>query len=302
MKLATIAIENAQFVAVVDADRSVYLPLAQLSRDYAGLDMIGVISKSLSFPLPSVGSFGGRPLSRDSLCAPIARPPQNMLCVGKNYHEHAREFSQSGFDAGATASETNPECPIVFTKAYTSIASPDADLPLWAGMSENVDYEGELGVVIGKPGRSISRDYATQHIFGYTVINDVTARDLQKKHKQWFLAKSIEGYCPTGPWIVTADELNGKPLRIQTRVNGEMRQNALSSEMIFDVSTLISVISQSTALSPGDIIATGTPAGVGIGFSPPRFLREGDVVEVNITGIGSIRNKVVRKAPGAVTN
>ncbi len=150
--------------------------------------------------------------------------------------------------------------------------------------------------MIGKPGRFIPRDRALQHVFGYTIMNDVTARDLQRAHKQWFLGKAIDGFGPTGPWIVTADELDASRLRVTTQVNGEVRQDANTSDLIFDVPTLIETVSRSVTLVPGDMIATGTPEGVGIGFDPPRFLKDGDVVEVEIAGIGTIRNTVRRAA------
>jgi 2-keto-4-pentenoate hydratase/2-oxohepta-3-ene-1,7-dioic acid hydratase in catechol pathway len=157
-----------------------------------------------------------------------------------------------------------------------------------------VDYEAELAVIIGRGGRAITRDAAMSHVFGYTIINDVTARDLQRRHKQWFLGKGIDGFGPMGPWIVTADEIDGSNLRITCRINGELRQNSSTADLIFDIPALIEAISKSVTLAPGDIIATGTPEGVGIGFDPPRFLRDGDVVEVEIEGIGILKNAVQR--------
>ena len=217
------------------------------------------------------------------------------MCVGKNYHAHAHEFTRSGFDAGSKAEEAIPEHPIIFTKPSSSITGPGDDIPLWPGVDAAVDYEAELAVVIGRGGRMIPRAQALSHVFGYTIINDVTARDLQRRHKQWFLGKGIDGFGPMGPWIVTADEIDGGNLRIRCRVNGETRQDSSTADLIFDVPTLIEAISMSVTLAPGDVIATGTPEGVGIGFDPPRFLRDGDVVEVEIEGIGTLRN-VVRRA------
>jgi 2-keto-4-pentenoate hydratase/2-oxohepta-3-ene-1,7-dioic acid hydratase in catechol pathway len=187
-----------------------------------------------------------------------------------------------------------PQHPIVFTKSAGAITGPWSDIPLWPGIDAAVDYEAELVVVIGRPGRFIPRERALEHVFGYTIMNDVTARDLQRVHKQWFLGKAIDGFGPSGPWIVTPDEIDAAELRITCRVNGELRQDACTTDLIFDVPTLIATISRSVTLAAGDMIATGTPEGVGIGFDPPRFLREGDTVEVEIAGIGAIRNTVRR--------
>ncbi len=232
------------------------------------------------------------PLGRVSLLAPIQRPLRDLMCVGKNYREHAKEFHGSGFDATAGA-DAVPEDPIIFTKATTSVIGPGETIPAGSDPTASVDYEGELAVVIGKPGRNIAARNAFDHVYGYTVVNDVTSRTLQKRHKQWFLGKSLDGFCPMGPALVTADEIpDVSTLRLVTRVNGEVRQDASVSDLIFDIPTLIEVISASVTLLPGDIIATGTPAGVGIGFTPPRFLSAGDVVSVTIDGIGTLENPV----------
>ena len=244
----------------------------------------------------------GHALDDAKLLAPIAAPPHNVICVGKNYFAHAHEFTKSGFDAGATAADAVPQHPIIFTKASGAISGPADEIPLWPGLDEAVDYEAELVVVIGKAGRFIPRERALDHVFGYTIMNDVTARDLQRMHKQWFLGKAIDGFGPSGPWIVTADEVDVGNLRITCRVNGEMRQDANTSDLIFDVPQLIETISRSVTLSPGDMIATGTPEGVGVGFDPPRFLKDGDVVEVTIAGIGTIRNMVRRVSTEVLTN
>jgi len=199
------------------------------------------------------------------LLAPIPRPAKNVFCVGKNYHEHAKEFAGSGFDA--TAKEVVPEAPVVFSKPPTA--------------------------VIGRAGRGIARADALSHVFGYTIVNDVTARHLQQRHRQWLLGKGIDGFCPMGPAILTADEApDPGALRLRTWVNGELRQDAPVSDLIFGIAALIETISAGITLEPGDVIATGTPAGVGIGFQPPRFLRAGDVVRIEVTGIGALENPV----------
>lgn len=225
------------------------------------------------------------------LCAPIPRPAKNIFCVGKNYHEHAKEFAGSGFDA--TAKEVVPEAPVVFSKPPTSVIGPGEPIPAQLDPTGSVDYEGELAVVIGKSGRGIRKAEALSHIFGYTIVNDVTARTLQQRHRQWILGKGIDGFCPMGPAILTADEVpDPAALVLTTWVNGERRQHASVAELIFDIPTLIETISAGITLEPGDVIATGTPAGVGIGFTPPRFLRSGDVVRIEVTGIGMLENPV----------
>jgi 2-keto-4-pentenoate hydratase/2-oxohepta-3-ene-1,7-dioic acid hydratase in catechol pathway len=214
------------------------------------------------------------------------------LCVGKNYYDHAHEFDKSGFNATADASAV-PDCPIIFTKAPSSVIGPGEDIPGHLDPTKSVDYEVELAVVIGKGGRKISKKDALKHVFGYTIVNDVTARHLQSQHKQWFLGKSIDGFCPMGPWLVTADEVGQvKKLFVESRINGEVRQRAQVKDLIFDIPTLIATLSRSMTLQPGDIIATGTPAGVGIGFKPPKFLKKGDVCTLAIDGLGVLENTV----------
>lgn len=230
--------------------------------------------------------------SRVKLNAPIPVPRRNVLCVGKNYYDHAHEFDKSGFNATAGTSAI-PDCPIIFTKAPSSVIGPGDDIPGHLDPTESVDYEVELAVVIGKGGRKISKKDALKHVFGYTIVNDVTARHLQSKHKQWFLGKSIDGFCPMGPWLVTADEVGQvKKLFVESRINGEVRQRAQVKDLIFDIPTLIATLSRSMTLQPGDIIATGTPAGVGIGFKPPKFLKKGDVCTLAIDGLGVLENTV----------
>jgi 2-keto-4-pentenoate hydratase/2-oxohepta-3-ene-1,7-dioic acid hydratase in catechol pathway len=300
MRLATILHEGRSTVAVVDPTEGLFWPLDEavpgLPPRIAG-DMVAVIAhlgKGSSIAAPSAS---GRALDVARLLAPIPSPPHNVMCVGANYRAHAKEFAQSGYHAGTTAADAIPKHPIIFTKPSSSISGPYDDIPLWPGLDEAVDYEAELAVVIGKGGRFIPRERALDHVFGYAIINDVTARDLQRVHKQWFLGKGIDGFGPMGPWITPADEVDVANLRITCRVNGEVRQDSSTADLIFDVPTLIETISRSITLSPGDVIATGTPEGVGIGFDPPRFLQHGDVVEVEIAGLGTIRNTVRRTQP-----
>ena len=236
---------------------------------------------------------GTPPIPREAvrIHAPLPRPPKDVMCVGRNYPEHAAEFSRSGFDASERS--VVPDHPVIFTKAASSIVGPDEPILVANDPTGTVDYEGELAVVIGPGGRRIPEAEADAHVFGYTIVNDVTARDLQKRHVQWFLGKSPDTFCPMGPAIVTIEELpdiGGAWLR--THVNGELRQEAPISSLLFDVPSLISTISETMTLEPGDVIATGTPAGAGIGADPPRFLAPGDVVEVSVDGIGTLRNPV----------
>ncbi|MGG5810318.1 fumarylacetoacetate hydrolase family protein [Falsiroseomonas sp. CW058] len=238
------------------------------------------------------GAAGKAPVVADAvLLAPIPRPGRNIFCVGKNYREHAKEFASSGFDA--TAKEVEPEFPVVFTKPPSSVIGPGEPIPAHLDPTGSTDYEGELAVVIGTGGRGIRRADALAHVFGYTIVNDVTARTLQQRHRQWVLGKGIDGFCPMGPAILTADAVpDPAALRLTTQVNGEKRQDAPVADLIFDIPTLIECISAGITLEPGDIIATGTPAGVGIGFRPPVFLKPGDLVRIEVAGIGVLENRV----------
>jgi 2-keto-4-pentenoate hydratase/2-oxohepta-3-ene-1,7-dioic acid hydratase in catechol pathway len=263
---------------------------AGLPRDMTALIDLG--GPALQVAADAIESAGTRiPLDDVRLHAPVPRPPKNVMCIGRNYAEHATEFSRSGFDASERS--VVPPHPVIFTKAVSSIIGPEEPIVLGNDPTGTVDYEGELAVVIGRGGRGISASDAAGHVFGYTIVNDVTARDLQQRHVQWFLGKSVDTFCPMGPAIVTPDELPDVGASwLRTRVNGELRQEAPISDLLFDVPALIAAISATTSLEPGDVIATGTPAGAGIGFDPPRFLERGDRVEVSIDGIGTLGNPV----------
>ncbi|HEX6236066.1 MAG TPA: fumarylacetoacetate hydrolase family protein [Acidimicrobiales bacterium] len=232
----------------------------------------------------------GVPLDAVRLSAPI-RPRNNIMAIGKNYLSHVGEFSSSGFDASERTPV--PEQPIVFTKALSAIVGPGDAIDVSSDATRTSDYEGELAVVIGPGGIHIAADDAWRHVYGYTIVNDVTVRALQRRHVQFFIGKSAATYCPIGPWIVTHDEIGDIGTSwLRTRVNGEERQAAPIADLIFDIPTLIEAISTAVRLDPGDVIATGTPSGVGIGRTPPTFLAPGDVVEVSIDGIGTLRNPV----------
>jgi 2-keto-4-pentenoate hydratase/2-oxohepta-3-ene-1,7-dioic acid hydratase in catechol pathway len=291
MKFATLVHQGAQLVACVDDVRSLFWPISELFAEISDTqDMVAAITQLATLAPRTPPKTGGHAMAKAKLKAPIPVPPRNIMCVGKNYRDHAREFATSGYDSATASEEAVPEHPIIFTKPWTSISGPEDDIPLLQGVDQSVDYEGELAVIIGKPGLRIPMERALEYVFGYTILNDVTARDLQRVHKQWYLGKAIDGFAPMGPWIVAANDVNVSDMRLRCSVNGESRQDANTADLIFDVPTLIATISRGMRLLPGDIIATGTPKGVGIGFSPPKFLKEGDVVEISISGIGSLRN------------
>jgi len=228
-----------------------------------------------------------------TLLAPIPRPRRNIFCVGKNYFEHAKEFTGSGYDSTATQGASPvPDNPIIFSKVPECVIASGDAIRYPTGVSESVDYEAELAVIIGKGGSGISKADAMSHVWGYPIVNDVTARDLQSRHKQWLIGKSLDTFCPMGPLAVTADELNPSDTGIRCWVNDELRQNANTRDLIFDIPTLIETLSAGITLYPGDVIATGTPAGVGLGFDPPKFLGKGDTVVIEIDGIGRLTNTV----------
>ena len=231
-------------------------------------------------------------LSEIKILSPIPYLLRDMICVGKNYYAHAKEFFDSGFDA--TQKETIPSEPIIFTKSMTSLIGPDDAIDTSIDPTGSVDYEGELGVVISKTARRVAKNDWQDYVFGYVIINDVTSRELQKKHNQWTIGKGLDTFGPMGPYIVTKDEIDDLPsMQIQTLVNDEVRQQAEVRDLIFDIPTLIETLTLTGTLLAGDIIATGTPVGVGIGFSPPKFLKSGDKVTINVTGLGSLTNPVI---------
>jgi len=230
-------------------------------------------------------------LDQVDLLAPIPRPIRNIFCVGKNYHEHAKEFTSSGFDSSA-AKGTIPESPIVFSKIPETVIGNGQPIKIDKNVSASIDYEVELAVIIGKKGKNIPVQNAQNHIWGYTIINDVTARDLQSLHSQWLIGKSQDTFCPMGPWVTTADEIDLNDTSIKCWINGELRQNSNTNKLIFDIPKIIEAISNGITLNKGDVIATGTPAGVGIGFDPPKYLKPGDKTKLEIENIGILQNPV----------
>jgi 2-keto-4-pentenoate hydratase/2-oxohepta-3-ene-1,7-dioic acid hydratase in catechol pathway len=225
------------------------------------------------------------------LCAPVPKPRRNIFCVGKNYFEHAKEFSGSGFDSSMTKpGDDIPQDPIIFTKVPESVVATGSQVIIPKNVSTAIDYEAELAVIICRQAKGVSEADAMQYVWGYTIVNDVTSRDWQSRHKQWHMGKSFDTFCPMGPWVVTADECDGQSVDVKCYVNGELRQNSNSKDLIFNIPKLIATLSAGITLYPGDIIATGTPVGVGIGFKPPKYLVDGDVVKVEIEKIGFIEN------------
>lgn len=213
-------------------------------------------------------------------------PPKNIICIGKNYTEHALEMSNQNPDA-------IPKHPVIFTKPYTSVIGPEEEIQSYPGLTQELDYEGELVVIMGKRGKDISKEDAFDYIFGYSILNDVTARDLQQQHIQFFKGKSLDTFAPFGPAVVHQSAIeNPQSLTINTYVNEERRQHGTTSDMIFSIAELIEVVSRGMTLEPGDMIATGTPSGVGKGFKPPKFIKKGDVVSIEINPIGVLTNPV----------
>ena len=289
MKIAAFLHQGQPGVGIVSADLTSVQPfdLSAAERALGALPVIERLADGRGLPalLPAIA------MRALSLTAPLPKPRRNIFCVGKNYFEHAREFAGSGFDSSAKSGGDIPAFPIYFSKVPESVIGPDAAVEMPAASSA-IDYEAELTVVIGKGGKGISKADALKHVWGYTIINDVTARDWQGRHSQWLLGKSFDTFCPMGPWLVSADELDGTHTRVRCYVNDELRQDAATTDLIFDIPTLIETLSAGITIYPGDLIATGTPVGVGIGFKPPKYLKSGDMLRVEIDGIGALSNPV----------
>jgi 2-keto-4-pentenoate hydratase/2-oxohepta-3-ene-1,7-dioic acid hydratase in catechol pathway len=290
MRIASYRVDGRRFVGLVSEDRTKVIPLA-LSKEQAERGALAIIEMAAAGQALPPAEGPALEISSVRLEAPIPVPRRNIWCVGRNYHAHAKELQASVFKGN----DANPESwPIVFTKVPECVVGPYDDVSLpGAAVSEQIDYEAELAVVIGRGGKNIRRTDAMQHVFGYTAVNDVTARDVQMRHQQWDMGKSFDNFCPMGPWLVTADELDGTRTRVRCWVNGELRQDGPTENLIFDIPTLIETVSRGITLYPGDVIATGTPAGVGMGLQPPRFLKSGDVVRIEIDGLGAIENRFV---------
>ena len=268
----TFAAQAADMLALIEAGPAVLTAVRALAAD------------------PPPGSVLDAGAAR--LLAPIPRPRRNVFCVGRNYMDHVAEGDRT---RGIETSEL-PKYPQFFTKAPESVIGPEEPIPDHAGTTQWLDYEVELAAVIGREGRDIPADQALDHVFGWTIANDVTGRELQRRYGQWFKGKSLDRSCPLGPWIVPAAELDALDTGIRCRVNGETRQDSRTSKMIFDVREIIRQLSIGFTLRPGDVVMTGTPEGVGYAMQPPRTLKDGDVIECEIDGIGVLRNTVRAEA------
>jgi 2-keto-4-pentenoate hydratase/2-oxohepta-3-ene-1,7-dioic acid hydratase in catechol pathway len=285
MRLASWQWGGRDHVGSISSDGREATPLAVAEPALGVLPLIQSLARGEALPPAS----GARlPVQVLSLRAPLPRPLRGLFCVGRNYRAHAAELAGSVF---RETLPTDDAWPIVFGKLAECVIGPHDTVKLPApSVSVQIDYEAELAVVIGRGGRDIARSRAMDHVFGYTIVNDVSARDVQVRHQQWDLGKSFDSFCPMGPWIVSADELDGQATRVRCWVNGAARQDGLTKDMIFDIPTLIETCSRGITLYPGDVIATGTPAGVGMGLTPPQWLKAGDTVRIEIDGVGVIEN------------
>lgn len=290
MKIASYQYHGQAGVGLLSADLKTIKPfdLSAPLRVLGALAVLESLARGSALP-PTLCEIN---LGDVKLSAPLPRPRRNIFCVGKNYRAHAKEFAGSGFDSGAAAGDV-PKVPIYFSKVPESVIGPNEAIQIPVGVSAAIDYEAELAVIIGSGGKGIKAQDAMQHVWGYSIINDVTARDWQSRHSQWLLGKSFDTFCPMGPWLVSADECDGNHTQVRCFVNGELRQDANTSDLIFNIANLIETLSAGITLYPGDVISTGTPVGVGIGFKPPRYLKAGDFVRVEIDGIGQLENPVV---------
>ena len=277
MKFVTYLLDDAEQVGLLSRDEASVHPLP--CRDMLELIESGFRPEEAGEAIP---------LSAVKLLAPIPRPRQDVICLGINYKAHADEAEQY-----STEFKKERPIPIYFSKRVTEAVGPEGFIESHPGLVERLDYEAELALIIGKTARNVPAEQAAEYIFGYTVLNDVSARVLQTSHKQWYFGKSLDGFTPIGPCIVTADEIPFPPkLKISASVNGEPRQDSTTDLLITGIADIIAELSSGMTLLPGTIIATGTPSGVGMGFDPPRFLKSGDIVECAIEKIGTLRNTV----------
>ncbi|TXL65283.1 fumarylacetoacetate hydrolase family protein [Zeimonas arvi] len=286
MRIATYQYQGRRHVGQVSADGHT---VTAFELDDASRGAQPLIERAAAGARMPMATGAIVPSSDVKLEAPLPRPFRNLWCVGRNYHAHAKELRETVFKDSAKAVD---QWPIVFTKVPECVIADGETVRLpGTAVSSQIDYEAELALVIGKGGKNISRADALSHVFGWTIVNDVTARDVQMRHQQWDMGKSFDTFCPMGPWIVTADALDGTDTRVRCWVNDELRQDARTTDLIFDIPTLIETVSRGITLYPGDVIATGTPAGVGMGLTPPSWLETGDVVRIEIDGIGTLSNR-----------
>jgi 2-keto-4-pentenoate hydratase/2-oxohepta-3-ene-1,7-dioic acid hydratase in catechol pathway len=293
MKLVTFRSSGEARLGLADAKRGI-LDVAQAAPG-APADMLGFIAAgdealaALRQAAESADRPQWTPYEKVTLLAPIPQPRKNVFCVGRNYKEHILEGARA-----RGVEPTFPKVPEFFSKPATCVIGPEAGIERHARNTQQLDYEVELAIVIGRRVRDITAKDALSAVFGYTIVNDVTARDAQRAHGQWFKGKSYDTFCPMGPCIVTADAFgNPSGHRIALKVNGEIRQDSNTADLLFDVPNIVAWLSASLTLEPGDVIATGTPSGVALGMTPQKWLQVGDVIEAEIDGIGQLRNRVV---------
>ncbi len=293
MKLLTYKYDGKEALGVLTADEQAILPLERLGFSFLSMNdlidritdaQMAQIRRELRAPsLPTV------PYTEVEKCAPIPVPRQDIICLGINYADHAEESARYKKETF----ERNREYAVYFSKRVNEAVADGAPIPSHTDLLERLDYEAELAVVIGRDAERVSAKEAFDYVFGYTILNDVSAREIQTRHKQWYFGKSLEGFCPMGPWIVTRDEFDNPPqLGIRSYVNGELRQNSTTGLLIFSIAHVIEELSHGMKLKAGTILSMGTPAGVGMGFDPPKFLKPGDVVSCEIEGIGRLTNPI----------
>lgn len=296
MKLLTYEIDKREFVGVLNQDETCVYPISAAGMDYRTMkevikeigpsetEMLQHISEQPAYEIP-----GAAPLEEVKILAPIPVPDQDIICLGINYLEHAKESAKFKKEAFS-----KPVQAVYFSKRVNRATDPGEGIPAHQDMTSQLDYEAELAVIIKKDAKNVAEENVQDYIFGYTIMNDVSAREVQTDHRQWYFGKSLDGFTPLGPCIVTADSVAFPPkLSIQSKVNGELRQNSNTELFIHGIGEVISELSHGMTLKAGTIIATGTPAGVGMGFDPPRFLKPGDVVECIVEEIGTLKNTVV---------
>ncbi len=296
MRLLTYSLEDApkrELLGIYCSEDDAVLPLEQFGLHFASMnDLITRITpeqkKELEKAAASEGA-SGIPYSKVIRRSPIPHPMQDIICLGINYAAHAVESARYKKEAF----ERNRQYAVYFAKRVNECTPDGAPIPAHTNLTERLDYEAELAVVLGRDALNVKAEDAFDYIFGYTILNDVSARELQTRHKQWYFGKSLDGFTPMGPWIVTEDEFDRPPvLSIRSRINGELRQNSDTGMLMFSIAQIIEELSSGMTLKAGTIISTGTPAGVGMGFEPPKFLVHGDVVECEIEGIGTLTNVV----------
>lgn len=297
MKLLAYEVEHKTRIGVMSKDEEWVFPISSMELDYKTMQeaILGISDSEIqlleySSAKEPYSIKGAARLEEVKILAPIQHPVQDVICLGINYMDHAEESAR--YKKEAFGGE-RPYA-VYFSKRVQEAVSDGEGIQSHSDIVDSLDYEAELAVIIGKDAYQVPKEEARNYVFGYTIINDVSARTIQTRHKQWYFGKSLDGFLPMGPCILTADSIPYPPkLQIQSRVNGELRQNSNTELLIFDIDHVISELSQGMTLRAGTIISMGTPAGVGMGFDPPKFLKVGDVVECSIEGIGTIKNPVV---------